>query len=84
MSLKYLIIGTLPKIICDEKRLNSSPHFRFDPELHGGQLISSPGDSIVTLVSPKKVTDPTLWGKIIFRPRPFSLLAKNATGGHNA
>ena len=31
----------------------SSPHFRFDPELYGGQLISSPGDSIVTLVSPK-------------------------------
>ena len=22
MSLKYLIIGTLPKIICDEKRFN--------------------------------------------------------------
>ena len=55
-----------------------------DPELHGGQLISLPVASIVSLVSPKNVTDPTLWGKIIFRPRPFSLSAKNATGGHNA
>ena len=42
-----------------------------DLELRGGDLISSPVDSIVSLVSPKKVTDPTLWGKIIFRPRPF-------------
>ena len=40
-------------------------------ELCRGDLISSPVDSIVSLVSPKKVTDPTLWGKIIFRPRPF-------------
>ena len=55
-----------------------------DLELRGGDLISSPVDSIVSLVSPKKVTDQTLWGKILFRPRPFSLLAKNATGGHNA
>ena len=47
-----------------------------DLELRGGDLISSPVDSIVSLVSPKKVADPTLWGKIIFRPRPFSLLAK--------
>ena len=58
-----------------------------DLELRGGDLISSPVVDIivfVSLVSQKKVTDPTLWGKIIFRPRPFSLLAKNATGGHNA
>ena len=55
-----------------------------DLELRGGDLISSPDDSIVSLVSLKRVTDPTLWGKIIFRPRPFLLLAKNATGGHNA
>ena len=58
-----------------------------DLELRGGDLISSPVVDIialVSLVSQKKVTDPSLWGKIIFRPRPFSLLAKNATGGHNA
>ena len=73
---KYVTILLLVHRIFTKKGL--------DPELHGGQLISSPGDSIVSLVSPKKVTDPTLWGKFIFRPRPFSLLAKNATGGHNA
>ena len=42
-----------------------------DLELRGGDLISSPVDGIVSLVSPKKVTDPSLWGKTIFRPRPF-------------
>ena len=42
-----------------------------DLELRWGDLISSPVDSIVSLVSPKKVTYPTLWGKIIFRPHPF-------------
>ena len=75
---KYVTILLLVHRIFTKKGL--------DPELHGGQLISSPGDSIsiVTLVSPKKVTGPTLWGKIIFRPRPFLLLAKNATSGHNA
>ena len=62
----------------------STRNFCHDLELHRGDLISSPVDSIVSLVSPKKVTDPILKGKIIFRPRPFSLLAKNATGGHNA
>ena len=55
-----------------------------DLELRWGHLISSPVDSIVSLVSPNKFPDPTLWGKILFRPRPFSLLAKNATGGNNA
>ena len=43
----------------------STRHFCHDLELHRGDLISSPVDSIVSLVSPKKVTDPTLWGKII-------------------
>ena len=62
----------------------STRHFCHDLELRRGDLISSPVDSIVSLVSPKKVTDPILRGKIIFRPHPFSLLAKNATGGHNA
>ena len=65
----------------------STRHFRQNrarPRTPWGDLISSPVDNIVSLVSPKKVTDPTLWGKIIFRPRPLSLLAKNATGGHNA
>ena len=42
-----------------------------DLELRWGDLISSPVDSIVSLDSPKKVTDPTLWGEIIYRPRPF-------------
>ena len=42
-----------------------------DLELHGGDLISSPVDNIVSLVSPKKVTDPTLWGKIILSATPF-------------
>ena len=42
-----------------------------DLELRWWDLISSPVDSIVPLVSPKKVTDPTLWGKMIFRPRLF-------------
>ena len=54
-------------------------------EISGGLNISEKlgRDSrcfIVSLVSPKKVTGPTLWGKILFRPRPFSPLAKNATG----
>ena len=59
-----------------DSREYSTRHFCHDLELRGGDLISSPVDSIASLVSPKKVTDPTLWGKIIFRPRPFLLLAK--------
>ena len=68
------------------KPLNSSPHFHFDLELHGGQLISSPGDSIVTLVSPKKSYKLNSVGKNYFSAaaRPFSLLAKNGIGGDNA
>ena len=38
-----------------------------DLELRGpGDLISSPVDSIVSLVSPKIVPDPTQWGKLFF------------------
>ena len=51
-------------------------HFCHDLELHRRDLISSPVDSILSLVSPKKVTDPTLWVKFIFRPRPFHIKPK--------
>ena len=62
----------------------STRHFCHDLELHGGDTISSPVDSIVSLVSPKKSYGPNSVGKIYFSATPFSLLAKNATGGHNA
>ena len=55
-----------------------------DLELRGGDLISSPVDSIVSLVSPKKSYGPNSVGKNYFSATPFSLLAKNATGGRNA
>ena len=55
-----------------------------DLELRWGDLISSPVDSIVSLVSPKKSYGPNSVGKNYFSAAPFSLLAKNATGGHNA
>ena len=55
-----------------------------DLELRGGDLISSSVDSIVFLVSPKKSYGPNSVGKNYFSATPFSLLAKNATGGHNA
>ena len=55
-----------------------------DLELRGGDLISSPVDSIVSQVSPKKSYGPNSVGKNYFSATPFSLLAKNATGGHNA
>ena len=55
-----------------------------DLELRWGDLISSPVDSIVSLVSPKKSYGPNSVGKNYFSATPFSLLAKNATGGHNA
>ena len=55
-----------------------------DLELRGGDLISSPVDSIVSLVSPKKSYGLNSVGKNYFSATPFSLLAKNATGGHNA
>ena len=63
---------------------NSTRHFCHDLELHGGDLISSPVDSIVSLVLPKKSYGPNSVGKNYFSATPFSLLAKNATGGHNA
>ena len=62
----------------------STRHFCHDLELSGGDLISSPVDSIVSLVSPKKSYGPKSVGKNYFSATPFSLLAKNATGGHNA
>ena len=61
----------------------STQHFRFDQELFKGNIISSPGGSIVCLVSPKKSYKLNSLGKNFFRPRPFSLLAKNVTGGRN-
>ena len=45
-------------------------------------MISSPVDSIVSLVSPKKSYGPNSVGKNYFSATPFSLLAKNETGGH--
>ena len=65
-------------------KTNSTRHFCHDLELHGGDLISSPVDSIVSLVLPKKSYGPNSVGKNYFSATPFSLLAKNATGGHNA
>ena len=62
----------------------STRHFCHDLELHGGDLISSPVDSIVSLVLPKKSYGPNSVGKNYFSATPFSLLAKIATGGHNA
>ena len=67
-----------------EIKANSTRHFCHDLELHGGHLISSPVDSIVSLVLPKKSYGPNSVGKNYFSATPFSLLAKNATGGHNA
>ena len=55
-----------------------------DLELRGGDLISSPVDNIVSLVSPKKSYGPKSVGTNYFFATPFSILAKNATGGHNA
>ena len=62
----------------------STTHFYHDLELRGGDLISSPVDSIVSLVSAKKSYGPNSVGKNYFSATPFSLLAKNAIGGHNA
>ena len=44
-----------------------------DLELRGGDLISSPVDSIVSLVSPKKSYGPNSVGKNYFSATPFSL-----------
>ena len=55
-----------------------------DLELRGGDLISSPVDNIVSVVSPKKSYGPKSVGTNYFFATPFSILAKNATGGHNA
>ena len=49
----------------------------------GGDTISSQVDSIVSLVSPKKSYGPNSVGKNYFSATPFSLLAKNATGGRH-
>ena len=62
----------------------STRHFCHDLELHEGDTISSPVDSIMSLVSPKKSYGPNSVGKNYFSATPFSLLAKNATSGHNA
>ena len=47
-----------------------------DLELRGGDLISSPVDGIVSLVSPKKVTDPSLWEKLFFGHALFTFSQK--------
>ena len=59
-------------------------HFCHDLELDGGDLISSPVDSIASLVSPKKSYVPNSVGKNYFSATPFFTFSKNATGGHNA
>ena len=63
---------------------HSTRHFCHDLELRGGDLISSPVDSIVSLVSPKKSYGPNSVGKNYFSVTPFFSFSKNATGGHNA
>ena len=62
----------------------STRHFCHDLELGGGDLISSPVDSIASLVSPKKSYGPNSVGKNYFSATPFFTFSKNATGGYNA
>ena len=50
--------------------------FVFDQELFKGWIISSPGVSKVSLLSPKKVPEPTPWGEIIFGHARFLIWAK--------
>ena len=57
----------------------STPHFRFDQELFKGNTISSPGGSIVCLVSPKKSYKLNSLGENYFWPRPFPNMGKNLT-----
>ena len=57
-------------------RLYSTQHFGFDQELSKGWIISSPGASKVSLLSPKKVPEPTPWGEIIFGHALFLIWAK--------
>ena len=47
-------------------------------------MISSPVDSIASLVSPKKSYGPNSVGQNYFSAMPFFIFSKNATGGHNA
>ena len=55
-----------------------------DLELRGGDLISSPVDSIVSLVSPKKSYRPNSVRKNYFSATPFFTFSKNTPGSHNA
>ena len=55
-----------------------------DLELRGGDLISSPVDSIVSLVSPKESYRPNSVGKNYFSATPFFTFSKNTPGSHNA
>ena len=71
-------------LACQQGKLLVQRIFYHDLELRGGDLISSPVDSIVSLVSAKKSYGPNSVGKNYFSATPFSLLAKNALGGHNA
>ena len=50
---------------------NSTRHFCHDLELRGGDLISSPVDSIASLVSPKKSYGPNSVGKNFFFGHAF-------------
>ena len=70
--------------ICFSNITYSTRHFCHDLELGGGDLISSPVDSIASLVSPKKSYGPNSVGKNYFSATPFFTFSKNATGGHNA
>ena len=68
----------------EDRSTDSTRHFCHDLELGGGDLISSPVDSIASLVSPKKSYGPNSVGKNYFSATPFFTFRKNATGGHNA
>ena len=72
------------KMGCTVAQGYSTRHFCHDLELGGGDLISSPVDSIASLVSPKKSYGPISVGKNYFSATPFFTFSKNATGGHNA
>ena len=89
LLIEELHVSSISKLITNIRRTKLIVQGIFakigpDLELRGGDLISSSVDSIVFLVSPKKSYGPNSVGKNYFSATPFSLLAKNATGGHNA
>ena len=57
----------------------STQHFGFDQELSKGWIISSPGTSKVSLLSPKNSSEANSVGGNYFWPRPFPNMGKNLT-----